>query len=254
MDRFAGLLDAVRAVDPAVVLTFTTGSNPSPWWLRHADFLWRGGLDDDAPAEFEGNRHERFATYIDTCLEALRHTAVPISAIVTFSVVQNQARAYREDDADPGSWERHCWFLAGRGTHHHDLYVAPDSLSGREWDALAAALRWARANQRVLARSRMIGGRPAAGEPYGFVSVGQGQVVLCLRNPSGRTRALSVPSADLIGPGTSARDLTSVWGRPDTVPRELAEGQTVSVELEPFEVVLVSGRLVRSSSSVAAAP
>ena len=239
MDRLAHLLDTIRAVDPGVVLTFTTGSNPSPWWLRHADFLWRGGLDDDAPDQFDGDRHERFATYIDTCLDALRHTAVPVSAIVTFSVVENQARAYREDAAGLQAWERHCWFLAGRGTHHQDLYVAPDSLSAPEWDALSRALAWARANQDVLARSRMIGGRPAAGEPYGFVSSGRGRVVLCVRNPSRRAQGMVVDAADL---GARAADLTPVWGRAGAVPRRLAPGQVAMVELEPFEVVLVSGR------------
>ena len=239
MDRFAALLDRVREVNPAAVIAFTTGSNPSPWWLRHADFLWRGGLDDDAPAEYEGGRHERFATYIDACLDALRHTALPVSAIVTFSVVENQARAYREEAGDAHAWERHCWFLAGRGTHHHDLYVAPDSLSEREWDALARALRWARANQGVLARSRMVGGRPGAGEPYGFVSAAQGETVLCLRNPAGRAQKLTLAGWEL---GGSAHDLTAVWGRAGAVPRELGGQDTAVVELEPFEVVLVSGR------------
>ena len=253
MDRFGGLLDAVRSVDPAVVLTFTTGSTPSPWWLRHADFLWRGGLDDDAPAEHEGGRLERFATYIDSCLDALRHTAMPVSAIVTFSVVANEVRSYRDEGADPLAWERHCWFLVGRGTHHHDLYVAPDSLSDQEWEALAAALRWARAHQGVLARSRMIGGRPAAGEPYGFASVGQGRVVLCLRNPVGRTQELSLSALDLAGPGTTACGLAPVWGRATAVSATIGPGETASVELEPFEVVLVSGR-VRSSSSDAGGP
>jgi hypothetical protein len=237
MDRFAVLLDGVRAVDPSVVLAFTTGSNPSPWWLRHADFLWRGGLDDDAPGEYEGGRHERFATYIDSCLDSLRRTALSVSAVVTFSVVENQVRAYRTERAGE-DWERHCWFLAGRGTHHHDLYVAPDSLSGREWDALARALRWARANQAVLARSRMIGGRPDAGEPYGFLSSAGGEVIVCLRNPTGRPTGLSLDPAEL---GGGVEDLTPVWGRA-ALPRRVAGSERVTVELEPFEVVLVSGR------------
>ena len=228
MDRFAALLDEVRAVNPAAVLTFTTGSNPSPWWLCHADFVWRGGLDDDAPAEFDGGRHERFATYIDSCLNAFRGTGVPVSAVVTFSVVENEVRGYQTEGEGPETWERHCWFLVGRGTHHHDLYVAPNSLSATEWDALARALRWARANQQVLARSRMVGGRPQAGEPYGFVSEAEGRVIVCLRNPSARPQSVEIEVGPVAEPEV-------VWGRPPRV-----HGGTVTADLEPFEVVLVS--------------
>ncbi|HEX6597449.1 MAG TPA: hypothetical protein VF045_10965, partial [Acidimicrobiales bacterium] len=234
MDRFAALLHQVRAVDPGVVLTFTSGSNPSPWWLRHADFVWRGGLDDDAPESYDGGRHERFATYIDGCLDALRHTTVPVSAIVAFSVVENGARAYRDEGEGLDAWERHCWLVAGRGTHHHDLYVAPDSLSDREWAALAAALRWARANSGVLARSRMVGGRPQAGEPYGFLSEAGGEAVLCVRNPRAAAQPLSLAFA------AGLEDFEPVYGRAGAVPS--AVDAATEVELGPFEVVVVSGR------------
>ncbi|MFP5318486.1 MAG: hypothetical protein ACLGI2_09335 [Acidimicrobiia bacterium] len=236
MDRFAALLDGVRAVGPGTVLTFTSGSNPSPWWLRHADFVWRGGLDDDAPESYEGGRHERFATYIDGCLDALRTTTVPVSSIVTFSVVENEARAYRDAGEDPVAWARHCWLLAGRGTHHHDLYVAPGSLSEGEWAALAEALRWARANQAVLARSRMIGGRPQAGEPYGFLSEHGAEAVLCVRNPR------AVPQAMALGEAAGLVDVEPVFprGRREALPTTL-DAATV-VELGPFDVLVVSAR------------
>ena len=234
MDRFAALLHGLRAVDPGVVLTFTSGSNPSPWWLRHADFVWRGGLDDDAPESYDGGRHERFATYIDGCLDALRHSTVPVSSIVAFSVVENGARAYRDEGEGLDAWERHCWLVAGRGTHHHDLYVAPDSLSAREWATLAGALRWARSHEAILARSRMVGGRPQAGEPYGFLSEAGGEAVLCLRNP----RAVAQPLALAFAAGLAG--VEPVYGRAGAVPAVV--DPAAEVELEPFEVVVVSGR------------
>lgn len=238
MDRFAALLDGLRAAGPpGTVLAFTTGSNPSPWWLRHADFLWRGGLDDDAPAGFDGGRHERFATYIDSCLDALRPTALPVSAIVTFSVVENEARAYQEEGEGPEEWERHCWLLAARGSHHHDLYVAPGSLRPPEWDALARVLRWSRANQQALARSRMVGGRPQAGEPYGFVAEGAGQVIVCLRNPAGRPQQISIEVPRV------AR-LVPVWGGPVIPSPGQGASSTVRAELGPFEVVVAQGPLL----------
>lgn len=234
IDRFTGLLDRVRAVDPGVVIAFTTGSNPSPWWLRHADFLWRGGLDDDAPATFEGPPAERFDTYIDSCLDRLRKTALPVSAVVTFSLVENQVRAYREKGQDLQAWARHCWLLAGRGSLHHDLYVAPDSLTAEEWDVLASALSWARRHQLTLARARMIGGHPQAGEPYGFAAAHQGRVAGCLRNPSSTAKVLTLTPADL---GGGAGALTVVHGRAG-LPTSVTDPAGAAVELDPFEVVV----------------
>jgi hypothetical protein len=231
MDRFAALLDRARAVDPEVVLAFTSGSNPSPWWLRHADFLWRGGLDDDAPDEYEGGRHEAFATYIDSCLDAFRLTGVPVSAVVTFSLIENGVRAYRNDGEGLDAWERHCWLLAGRGTLHHDLYVAPDALSAAEWQVLARVLAWARHHERVLARSRMVGGRPQAGEAYGFVSTGADRLIACLRNPSARPQALSVPVEGEVA------DVEAVHG-----PAVRIESGGLVAELGPFDVALVTAR------------
>jgi hypothetical protein len=166
-------------------------------------------------------------------------------------VVANQVRAYRDEGGDPQAWERHCWFLAGRGTHHHDLYVAPDSLSEPEWEALARALTWARANQAVLARSRMVGGRPQAGEPYGFLSASGKQAILCVRNPGGRDAALTLTAQEL---GGTVQDLEPVWGRaavhrladpPERPGRDRGRVPglpILEVELEPFEVVVVTGR------------
>lgn len=236
IDRFASLLDDVRAANPAGVLVFTTGSNPSPWWLCHADFLWRGGLDDDAPEHLPGSPTDRFDTYIDSCLDAFRATALPVSAVVTFSVVENQARAYRGEEQSPQAWERHCWLLAARGTLHHDLYVAPDSLREAEWDHLARALAWTRAHQRVLARARMIGGRPQAAQPYGFVGQMAGRLAGCVRNPSDRPASLSLAGSGL----GSASEVSVDWGRP-ALAADLSRGEGGTVDLEPFEVVVFSG-------------
>ena len=95
MDRFRRLLTDARAADPDVVIAFTTGSNPSPWWLTTADFLWRGGLDDSG-AGYPGPRHESFATYIDARLHLYRRASVPVSTLVTFSVVESEACRYRD--------------------------------------------------------------------------------------------------------------------------------------------------------------
>jgi len=236
MDRFAALLAEVRAVRPDVVLAFTTGSNPSPWWLTTADFLWRGGLDDSA-AGHPGSRLDRFATYIDSCLDAYRDAAVPVSALVSFSVVESSACSYRDRSGGLEGWERHCWLAVGRGTLHHDLYVAPNSLSDEEWAVLGRALAWAGTYHDVLARSRMVLGRPEAGEVYGFVARHGARATACLRNPSAEARTVELrwgPLLDLADGAPLAME--TVWGAATVAPDD------TSVTLAPFDVLLVAAR------------
>jgi hypothetical protein len=239
MDRFLRLLAEARAADPGVVIAFTSGSNPSPWWLPTADFLWRGGLDDSG-AGHPGPRHESFATYIDTRLHLYRRCAVPVSALVTFGVVESEACRYRAVDEGAAAWERHCWLMVGRGTQHHDLYVAPDSLSEPEWAALARALAWARRYRRVLSRSRMVLGDPAAGEIYGFASRRRSEAVLCLRNPAAETRTVRVVPAEVFGYDPDAPLVLSLVFGPTPPPPRVLAGRSLEIELEPFEVLLLT--------------
>jgi hypothetical protein len=239
IDRFTALLDRVRQARPDVVLAFTSGSHPSPWWLLHADFLWRGGLDD-AEVAGAGSRLDRFATYIDTCLHAYRHCAVPVSAMVTFSVVESAARSYRDPELGLEAWARHCWLTVGRGTLHHDLYVDPGALHDDEWRVLARALAWARRHEAVLARSRMVLGSPGEGQVYGFAARRNGSATVCLRNPAAEAASFDVRLASMAGLADGAGvEVRTVWGQP--VPTAGRTGLT----LEPFEVLLVELRPAR---------
>jgi hypothetical protein len=243
MDRFAAVVASARAADPDVAVAFTIGSNPSPWWLRHVDYVWRGGVDDTA-ADLPGPRPERFATYIDACLDEYRDTALPVSALVTFSLIENDVVSYRDTGQTAVDWERHCWWMVGRGTLHHDLYVGASSLSAGEWEAVARALRWARAHERVLARSRMIGGHPMAGTVYGFVARRDGDAVVALRNPATRPRSHTLTLADAVGfeAGEGPVATATVWtdADDDAVPATLDADQPRRLRLPPYGVVLLT--------------
>ena len=222
-DLFLDLVRVIRGVRPDAVVAFTIGSHPSPWWLSAVDFVWRGGLDDTA-ARQPGSRLDRFDTYIDTCLHAYRPAAFPVSALVTFSIVESEAASYRGDDSGPDGWARHCWLAAGRGTLHQDLYVAPDSLSEPEWAVLAEALAWEREHEAVLARSRMVLGDPSAGEVYGFVARRGDAAIACLRNPADRPQPVGPAWPEVLGFRPSS--LAARYGRLADV-------------LQPFEVLVV---------------
>ena len=165
---------------------------------------------------------------------------MPVSALVTFSVVESQDCRYRDPDEDIADWERHCWLTVGRGAQHHDLYLAPDSLSEPEWEALAKALAWARRYRRVLGRSRMVLGDPSAGEVYGFAARRGAEAVLCLRNPAAEAQGVRVVPAEVLGfdPGAPL-GLTLVFG-PTPPPLQVLAGRPLEIELEPFEVLVLT--------------
>ena len=235
VDSFRGLVDGIRAVRHDAVVIFTIGSHPSPWWLETVDFLWRGGLDDTA-ADHPGSRLDRFDTYIDTCLQAYRPAALPVSALVSFSIVESATASYRGEDSGPDGWARHCWLAAGRGTLHHDLYVSPESLSDEEWAVLAEALDWARAHERVLARSRMVLGDPGAGEVYGFAAHRGDGAAACLRNPSPQSRTVDVDWPALLGwPPATPLTLSARHGAAPPPGEPLTLG--------PFDVLVVEARV-----------
>lgn len=195
MDAWIDLMHAIREVAPGSVIAFTTGSHPSPWWLPHVDFVWRGGYDDRT-SDDEAPRRERFATYIDRCLQVLRPSAMPIASIIVFGLIQNTGRTYASDGETLADFTRALWHMVGRGSHHHDLYLSPESLDGEQWRVLNEVLRWARERRMLLARSRMILGDPATGTVYGFLGWRDRQGILTLRNPRGIAQAYQLRLSD----------------------------------------------------------
>ncbi len=241
VDRWIELMQAIREIQPDSVIAFTTGSSPSPWWLLHVDFIWRGGFDDSQSNQ-DSPRRERFATYIDGCLDVLRPTAMPVASVVVFGLIQNAFRNYKSDNESIEDFERFAWHMVARGSHHHDLYVAPDSLSDSEWEVMTRVLNWARERADILSRSRMVLGSPTAGDVYGFSSYRNGQAILMLRNPSGAAQEVSAALADLLPhetlPADVRFDVTRVTGTANLL-KTIGATESLSAELQPYEVLLV---------------
>ena len=173
MDVFA----AWRRARPGLLIGYTSGSSPSPFWLQHADFVWRGGADDSHAGG--GEPFDRNNTFLDTCLQAHRSTEMPISAFVTFDLVQGRITGNLDD-----VFERGFWWLAARTSLHHDWYIQASDLTPERWRILARAVRWAKNHDQLFRWSRMIGGDVGRGEVYGFSAFDEGRGVLALRNPS----------------------------------------------------------------------
>ena len=76
------------------------------------------------------------------------------------------------------------------------MYITPSLLTDANWDDLAEAAKWSRANAEVLKDTHWIGGDPAWLEVYGWASWTPARGILVLRNPSDQPQTIRIQLQD----------------------------------------------------------
>src|SRR6185369_14255658 len=144
-------------------------------------------------------------------------------------------------DTDPsGDFhdEVHAYF--GTGTQLQEMYVTPSLLTPADWDLLAEAAKWSRANADVLVDTHWVGGDPKKLEVYGWASWSPRKGILTLRNPSDKPQSISLDVAEIFElPATAARvySARSPWAADaKTASITLTAGDKHIFELKPFQV------------------
>ena len=234
------LIADLRAAQPELFINLTTGTWPSPFWLRSADSIWRGG--DDHAFAGEGSDRQRWMTYrdADTYGGIVRQGQLfPLNSVMLHGIIY--ARHARGLEADPGNdFADECWSYFASGTGLQEMYISPDLLTAQNWDDLAAAARWARERAPILRDSEWIGGDPARGNIYGWASWSPQRAVIALRNPAGHAQSLQLDlSAALELPAGASRSwrVTSPRAAPGA-PKHWSAAALVTVMLKPFEFQL----------------
>ena len=239
-DAALALIDELRAAKPDLYVNLTTGTYPSPFWLRYADSIWRGGEDHDFAGV--GTSRQQWITYRDgdTYEHVVKRGALyPLNALMLHGLVY--ARHAQKLETDPhGDFSDEIRTYFGTGTQLQEMYVTP-TLTSTEWDILAEAAKWSRRNAGTLVDTHWLGGDPKKLEVYGWASWSPEKGIVTLRNPGTEPRrfALDVGSAFEL-PDGAAREFTarSPWHRDrGRVPVRLRAGSEHVVELAPFEVV-----------------
>ena len=190
-----------------------------------------------------GTARERWITYRDR--EVYQNVVVagplyPLNALMLHGLVYAQHAEHLGDD--PGhdfANEVHSYF--GSGTELQEMYITPSLLSEDDWDTLAEAARWSRANADVLKDTHWIGGNPGRLDVYGWAAWAPRKGIVTLRNPDARTRTfiLDVGDAFELPPGAVRRfKVLGAWAHGAPTPMSsLTAGEPVSVDLRPFEVL-----------------
>lgn len=240
-DAAISLISDLRAEKPDLYVNLTTGTYPSPFWLRYADSTWRGG-DDHAFAGV-GSDRQRWITYRDgdTYGGVVRQGPLyPINALMLHGIIYaRHAHGLMTDPADDFTSEVRAYF--GTGTQLQEMYVTPSLLTPANWDALAEAAQWSRRNAEALVDTHWIGGDPWRLEPYGWAAWSPAKATLVLRNPKDAPQSIAVDVAEAfeLPPGAPRRwRARSAWradaGKPALA---LTAGTPHRFTLAPFEVV-----------------
>jgi hypothetical protein len=235
------LIRTLRERKPNLFVSITTGTWPSPFWLWHGDSTWRGG--GDMGWEGPGTKREQWMTYRDT--ETYRNV-VQRAPLYPLNALMNQGFAHARhgyaselgNSSEEIRKELRSFFACG--TCLQELYVTPGMMTAENWDDLAEAAKWGRANADVLADTHWVGGDPGKGEAYGWASWSEGKGILALRNPAPDplTIKLEIGESFELPAGAAKRyNLQSPWKEDAQQPGiEVQAGSPHTFKLTPFEV------------------
>jgi len=235
------LISEWRSVKPDIFINLTTGTYPSPFWLRYADSIWRGGEDHDFAGV--GPWRERWITYRDTA--TYRHVVqagplFPLNSLMLHGLIfARQAEHLGNDPSHDFCNEVHSYL--GSGTQLQEMYISHSLLSEQDWDTLAEAARWARNNAGTLVDTHWIGGDPGKLEVYGWAAWSPQKGILTLRNPNDKPQSyvLDVAKAFALPAHAPRRYLArSPWlhDRAEK-PFHLIAGERYTFMLKAFEVL-----------------
>ena len=240
-DAAISLIGDLRKTSPDIYINLTTGTYPSPFWLRYADSIWRGGSDHDFAGV--GPWRQKWITYRDG--DTYRHVVkagplYPLNSLMLHGLIY--AQKAKNLDTDPGGdFRSEVRDYFGTGTQLQEMYITPGLLSKENWDDLAEAARWARRQAQTLIDNHWVGGDPAQLEAYGWAAWSPAGGTLTLRNPSDKEQALKLDVGEALQlPATAAGVFKAVspWkSDAGKAARTLEAGKTAEFVLAPFEVL-----------------
>lgn len=238
------LINDLRKVKPTLFVNLTTGTWPSPFWLGICDSIWRGG-DDDSVAGV-GSVRQRWITYrdADTYNRIVRGGPLyPLNSLMLHGIIYAKGNGgLNKDPENDFADEVRSYF--GTGTQLQELYISHGLLTPENWDTLAEAAKWARANADTLVDTHWVGGSPAKLQVYGWASWSATKGILTLRNPGDKPQEFTVDFARVFelpaGAPTRYR-MVSPYKQdvPQALQGRVKTGTPVTVTLKPFQILVL---------------
>jgi hypothetical protein len=248
VDALIELTTAMRREQPTVHLNPTSGMWASPWWLWYVDTLWCDTYDGTAPAIVPTPNGLDGATTIRDALLRRRIAQNPgfdPAAFETLGVYLDPTLAIQPETFFQ-NWPDNAMMVAGRGSRLLTFYFNPAQFPSpaKDWPFLAGLIEWTRNHAATLANTRLILGDPYRGEPYGYAHFGAGTGILTLRNPFMTPQPVRITLNETCGwtaqtAGTGVHRARIVYPYEETLVQPLKFGETLRLELQPYQTVLI---------------
>ncbi|HLV94622.1 MAG TPA: enterotoxin [Candidatus Acidoferrales bacterium] len=239
-DAMISLIGDLREAEKNLYVNLTSGTYPSPFWLRYADSTWRGGEDDSFAGV--GTDRQQWITYRDAATHehvVRRGPLYPLNSLMLHGLIY--ARSAKRLDSDPGhDFPAEVRSYFGTGTQLQEMYITHSLLSASDWNTLAEAARWSRQNADILVDTHWVGGDPAKLEVYGWASWSPRGGIITLRNPDRTPRAYELDAhAAFELPVGAPEDYIarSPWKDARALTIHLRAGKPHTLNLQPFEVL-----------------
>jgi hypothetical protein len=237
------LIAELRSLKPDIYINQTTGTWPSPFWLLHADSIWRGGDDHDFVKGTAPER-ERWISYKDNDVHEEvvgRSELYPLNSLMLHGIIYaKKAHGLNYDTNNILKSEIRAFF--GNGTQLQEMYITPSLMTSENWDTLAEAAKWSRANAQTLVDTHWIGGAPIKGQVYGWAAWSPAKGILTLRNPSAQDAEINIdPAREFELPEGAAHHyrIVNPFSDQKVEVTQLRAGEETTFRLQPFEVLVV---------------
>ena len=245
------LIKELQQLDPEVYINLTTGTWPSPFWLKTCDSIWHGGFDHSFAGV--GNKRQQWITYRDgmTYQNIVKKAPLfPITSLMVHGTILAE-KAKGLATATDKDFRDEIRTMFGAGGQLQEMYISPKLMNAQKWDDLADSAKWARKNSKILVDSHWIGGDPLNLEAYGFAAWKNNFGILTLRNPSNKRQTISFTLQEAF---ELPKEAWSEFDFKCPYPIKIVDGQAVlpqrifefktksfykiSATLKPFEVLV----------------
>jgi len=237
------LIAELRSLKPDIYINQTTGTWPSPFWLLHADSIWRGG-EDHSFVKGAAPERERWISYKDNDVHEEvvgRSRLYPLNSLMLHGIIYaKHAHGLNHDTNDILKSEIRAFF--GNGTQLQEMYITPALMSQDNWDTLAQAAKWSRENAGTLVDSHWVGGAPADGQVYGWAAWSPNKGILTLRNPTANPAEINIDPAkafELPDGAAQSYAIVNPFKDQKIEATRLQAGQETTFKLNPFQVLVV---------------
>ncbi len=211
LKKLIQLVRTVRRENPEIFLNITSGTWLSPWWLLYANTIWMQGSDYGYANVPSISRRDRAMTYRDYVLYdnlVKKDLWFPISNLMTHGIIKGHLQKLGGESEPIDKFTNNAVLYFARGISMFELYISPDLLSNREWEAIAKSYLWAKDRFPLLVSyTRMIGGNPGEGKAYGFVHFKGQRGIISLRNPSMEPQRIKIRLKQDLGLSEEAKEL-----------------------------------------------